>query len=133
LWQSKGFGPRAGLFPWAVGAPVLALAIALLVFQLAGKDREPPPEPSEITPEETARRTTAILGWIVGYLAAIWLLGFAIGGTLCTFLSFIGSRERWPVVLAGTVIVGALVYAVFVRALHVPFPPPQLFTWMGIG
>jgi putative tricarboxylic transport membrane protein len=135
LWQSKGFGFRAGLFPWAVGIPMLALAIVLLVLQLAGRERAPaagwtPPGP-DIAPREVASRTAVILGWIVGYLAAIWLLGFAIGGTLCTFLALIGSRERWPVALAETAVVGALVYFVFVRALHVPFPPGQLFAWPG--
>jgi putative tricarboxylic transport membrane protein len=137
LWQSKGFGFRPGLFPWAIGIPMLALAVVLLTLQIAGRDRVPapgwaPPGP-EIAPPEVARRTAVILGWIVGYLAAIWLLGFVIGGTLCTFLSLIGSRERWPVALAETAAVGALVYFVFVRALHVPFPPGQLLTWLGAG
>ena len=133
LWQSKGFGLRAGLFPWAIGIPILALAIVLLVAQLAGRDRVPAHEPSDIAPREAARRTTVILGWIVAYLAAIWLLGFLVGGTLCTFLALIGSRERWPVVVGETAIVGALVYVVFVGALHVPFPPGQLFAWLGAG
>jgi putative tricarboxylic transport membrane protein len=137
LWQSKGFGFRAGLFPWAIAIPMLALALVLLVLQLAGRDRAPAPgwtSPGpEIAPRVVASRTAVILGWIVGYLAAIWLLGFVIGGTLCTFLSLIGSRERWPVALGETAVVGALVYLVFVRALHVPFPPGQLFTWLGAG
>ena len=30
LWHSRSFGMRAGLFPWAVGFPGLALAIAQL-------------------------------------------------------------------------------------------------------
>ena len=137
LWQGKGFGLRAGLFPWAIGIPMLALALVLLALQVAGRERVPapgwaPPGP-EIAPPEVARRTAVILGWIVGYLAAIWLLGFVIGGTLCTFLLLVGSRERWPVALAETAAVGALVYLVFVRALHVPFPPGQLFAWLAPG
>jgi putative tricarboxylic transport membrane protein len=137
VWQSKGFGLRAGLFPWAIGIPMLVLALVLLALQVAGRERVPapgwaPPGP-EIAPAEVARRTAIILGWIAAYLAAIWLLGFVIGGTLCTFLSLVGSRERWPVALAETAAVGALVYLVFVRALHVPFPPGQLLTWLGAG
>src|SRR5688572_5762778 len=31
LWESRNFGFRAGLFPWVIGAPVLALATLLLV------------------------------------------------------------------------------------------------------
>src|SRR5688500_5383777 len=33
LWQSKGFGLRAGLFPWAIGIPMLVLALVLLALQ----------------------------------------------------------------------------------------------------
>ena len=39
LWQSKGFGYRAGLFPWAIGFPLLALAIAQFGLELAGNAR----------------------------------------------------------------------------------------------
>ena len=78
------------------------------------------------------RRTGGIFGWIVGYLAAIWLLGFALGGTLCTFLALkVGSRERWPITLAITAGVAAFVYFVFERGLKVPCPPGQLFAWFG--
>jgi ABC-type Fe3+ transport system permease subunit len=34
LWMSQGFEVRAGLFPWAIGVPVLALAIVQLVLDL---------------------------------------------------------------------------------------------------
>ena len=137
LWQSREFGYRAGLFPWAIGIPVLALALILLVLQLAGKDRRPAPSPAwpgpDIPAHEIKRRTAAILGWIAGYLAAIWLFGFMLGGTLCTFLALkLGSRERWPVTLAMTAGVAAFVYFVFERGLRVPFPPGQVFAWLGV-
>ena len=137
LWQSRDFGFRAGLFPWAVGIPVLALAALLLVLQLAGKERLPgigATEPDHGIPAaEIRRRSASILGWIAGYLVAIWLLGFTLGGTLCTFLLIkLGSRERWPVSLAMTAAVAALIYGVFERGLRVPFPPGQLFAWSGV-
>jgi TctA family transporter len=137
LWQSLDFGFRAGLFPWAIGFPVLALALLLLAIQALGKDKLPAgglaaPEPG-IPAGVAIRRTVAIMGWIAGFLAAIWLLGFAIGGTLVTFLSLkVGSRERWPVTLALTAGAAAFVYFVFERALNVPFPPGQLFLWLGL-
>ena len=137
LWQSRDFGFRAGLFPWVIGIPVFALAVLQLVLELAGKEQRPAmfvPEPGPDIPAlELRRRTAAILGWIVGYLAAIWLLGFTLGGTLCTFLLLkIGSRERWPISLAMTAGVAAFIYAVFERGLRVPFPPGQLFAWFGV-
>ena len=136
LWQSRDFGPRAGLFPWVIGFPVLALAALQLVLELAGKEQRaamfvPEPGPGIPAPE-LRRRTAAILGWIVGYPAVIWLLGFTLGGTLCTLLLLkLGSRERWPVSLAMTAGVAAFIYGVFGQALHVPFPPGQAFAWFA--
>jgi putative tricarboxylic transport membrane protein len=137
LWESRSFGFRAGLFPWALGIPVLALSSLLLVLQLAGRESQPAmgltgPEPGIPAPE-AARRTAVILAWIVGYLIAIWLLGFTLGGALCTFLSLkVGSRERWPVTLAMTAGMAAFIEILFVRTLHVPFPPGQLLVWLGV-
>ncbi|MGH8642546.1 MAG: tripartite tricarboxylate transporter permease [Burkholderiales bacterium] len=131
LWESRDFGFRAGLFPWAIGIPVLALAAIHLALQLAGKERLPESAPSDadhgLPRAEMIRRTRDIFGWIVGYLAAIWLLGFTLGGTLCTFLALkLGGRERWPITLVMTAGVAAFIYLVFERGLRVPFPPGQL-------
>jgi TctA family transporter len=136
LWESRDFGFRAGLFPWVIGIPLLALALIHLAVQLAGRERIPASGPGESSPDlprdVTMRRTAQIFGWIAGYLAAIWLLGFTLGGTLCTFLALkVGSRERWPITLALTAGVAAFVYFVFERGLKVPFPPGQLFAWFG--
>ena len=136
LWESRDFGFRAGLFPWAIGIPVFALAAILLIVQLGGKDRLPEPTDSEagLPRDVLARRTGEIFGWIVGYLAAIWLLGFTLGGTLCTFLALkVGSRERWPITIAITAGAAAFVYFVFDRGLKVPFPPGAITTWLGAG
>ena len=133
LWESRGFGFTAGLFPWAVGAPVLAMALALLLPEIIRKKPTAAAE-SEMPPAVVSRRTGAIFGWIIGYMAALWLLGFAIGGTLCTFLSLkLGSQERWPVTLALTAGVWTLIDFLFVRVLHLPFPPGQALVWLGVA
>lgn len=136
LFESRGFGVRAGLFPWAIGFPMLALAALQLYFDIAHRNRPPEriaPEAAPALPAPVvARRTAAAFGWVVGFPVAIWLLGFTTGGVLCTFLSLkLGSRERWPISLAITAGVWAFVYGVFVHALHVPFPPGALYGWLG--
>ncbi len=138
LWESRRFNFRAGLFPWVVGFPILALAIIQLYFDFAGREKFPRKSQAELELEIPApvviRRTAGIFGWIVGYLVAIWLLGFALGGPLCTFLMLkVGSRERWPITLAITAATWAFIYGVFDRTLHVPFPPGQLLLWLGTG
>jgi len=138
LWQSRDFGFRAGLFPWSIGIPLLALALLLLTLQVARRDELPGGGFAASDPGIPAaverRRTAAILGWIAGFLAAIWLLGFTLGGALCTLLSLkAGSGERWPLALALTGGAAAFVYFVFERGLRVPFPPGELFVWLGMA
>jgi TctA family transporter len=126
LWLSKDFGPRAGLFPWTFGIPVFALSMLLLVLE-ARRARAP----VAIDPV-AVRRTAAIFGWIIGYVVAIWALGFALGGPLATLAALkFGGRERWPISLAITAGAWLFVEVLFVRALHVPFPPGALFTGVG--
>lgn len=131
LWESRHFNFRAGLFPWVIGFPVLALAIVQFYINFTGREKHLRKSLAElelgIPNPVVARRTACIFGWIVGYLVAIWLLGFTLGGSLCTFLMLkVGSREPWPLTLALTAAMWAFIYGLFDRALHVPLPPGQL-------
>jgi len=137
LWQSMRFNVRAGLFPWAIGFPVLALAIVQFVMDFLGKggrcSGDSPIEAEVELPSDVVnRRTAGIFVWIIGYFAAIWLLGFSIAAPLCTFIQLkIGAREKWFITLILTVAAWAFIYGVFDRLLHVPFPPGILFEWLG--
>jgi TctA family transporter len=137
LWQSRTFGARAGLFPWAVIVPGLALAVVQLVRDATGR-RDPEGDPAYRKPGIPAalarRRTAEIAAWIVGMLLAIWLIGFA-GATLLVTLLYlrIGAGERWPISLAVSAGGFLVVYGLFQRALGVPFPPGALVAWLGYG
>jgi putative tricarboxylic transport membrane protein len=136
LWQSREFGPRAGLFPWVIGIPSLALAIAQLVRDATGRRAGPALDALEVGPalprEVVVRRTAAICGWILAGYVAIWLLGFSLGSTAVTLLyPKVGAREPWPISLALTAGTGLFVYGLFERGLAVPFPPGQLLVWLG--
>jgi TctA family transporter len=132
LWESRRFALRAGLFPWVIGVTVLGLAIVQLGLDLGGRDARPTPPGAEPAPSPVvARRTASILGWIVAYPAAMWLLGFALGGALCALLQLrLGSREGWPLTLALAAATGVVVYGLFDRVLHIPFPSGQLWLWL---
>ena len=138
LWESRRFNIRAGLFPWAVGFPVLFFAIAQFIRDFIGKgDRGGDDHRAEARPELPShvvnRRTADIFVWIVGFFVAIWLFGFSIGGPLCTFVQLkIGYRERWPLTLILTGFAWVFIYGLFDRILHVPFPQGQLFVWLKL-
>ena len=138
LWQSRHFDFRAGLFPWAIGFPVLFLTIAQLIMDFLGKGNRRRGDQSGETGSDLPagvvnRRTAGMFGWIVSYFVGIWLLGFSFGVPLCTFLQLkIFGRERWPHSLIYTASVWALIYGIFDRVLHVPFPAGYLFEALGI-
>ena len=135
LWTSRKFTFRAGLFPWAIGFPVLAFSIVQLISELKGKGgRRTETSVKERGPgiptNLVNRRTAGIFGWIAGYFVAIWLLGFNIAGPLCTFVQLrLGSREKWFITLLFTAISWLLIYGLFDRVLHVPFPTGKLLEW----
>jgi TctA family transporter len=136
LWQSRDFGVRAGLFPWAVCIPGLVLGLAQLVRELTGRRDAPAAEGiGEVGPDVpadvAARRTIEICLWILGFWIAIWLVGFSLATLLMTFFYLrVSARERWLTTLVLTAVAFAFVYGVFEKALAVPFPSGQLFAWL---
>jgi TctA family transporter len=136
LWQSRGYGLRAGLFPWAVTVPALGLAIVQLSRDLTGRrdvtDRGASAADANTPSPEAGRRTAEIGAWILGMFAAIWLVGFALATLVTTFLYLkLGARERWAVSIALSVGGFLFVHGLFERVLAVPFPPGQLLAWLG--
>ena len=140
LWQSLGYGLRAGLFPWAVTVPALGLAIVQLARDLSGRrdvaDRSASATGAGVRPADPPpdvhRRTAEIGAWILGMFAAIWLMGFALATFVTTLLYLkVGARERWAVSIALSVGGFLFVHGLFERVLAVPFPPGQLLAWLG--
>jgi hypothetical protein len=130
LWQSMDFGFRAGLFPWVIGVPVLALLAMQLGLELTGKatrgvsyeavvDEEPCPD--------AARRTVEIIGWIIGFFLAIWLLGFPLAVPVTTIAYLlVAGREKWSTALLIGAVSWAVFYGVFVWGLEIPFAPAAI-------
>ena len=135
LWKSMDFPFNTGLFPSTIAISGLALTIAKLIIDVIGKggnrtEDHQAEAKSVLPPGVINRRTAGIFGWIIGFLAGIWLFGFTFGMPLCMFLMLkIGYRERWPFTLIVTASAWAFVYGLFDRVLHTPFPTGQLFLW----
>jgi TctA family transporter len=131
LWQSRNFGIRAGLFPWAIGIPTFALALSQLIKDIRPQKKEAAatPEADAVPPEIARQRTIAIIGWTVGCFLLIWLLGFSWAVPLTIFLYLkLAGHESWPITLAVTFCSWLFFYVLFERMLNVPFPEGYLFT-----
>jgi putative tricarboxylic transport membrane protein len=133
LWSSRRFDARAGLFPWTIASVSLLLAIVNVAGGLRARRHEPVGGGAAAEPPDAARRTAAICGWIVGMYAAIWLVGFSAATLVTTFLYLRAARERWALNVGLSLAGFAFVYGLFEKGLGVPFPPGQLFVWLGLG
>ena len=140
LWQSRKFNVRAGLFPWAIGFPLLGLSLAQFFRDLMGRagaqsrGRQIEEEDQGLPAKVVNRRTRNMFGWIIIYFLAIWLFGFTVGASLCCFIQLkFASKERWLITLMMTAGLWAFVYLLFDRTLHVPFPAGYLFEVLGMA
>jgi len=132
-----GFGAdeeRAALFPMIIGVPSLILALVTL-----GKEFTSPSGviggevPTDVDPVVAKRRLISIIGWILGFFCSIWLLGFVISSALAPFLYLkFGAKENWHMSILLTLVAWGFFYGVFDFALHLPFPPGELFVWLGL-
>jgi TctA family transporter len=84
-------------------------------------------------------RLVVELLWLLGFLAAVWLIGLmpAMGIYMFSYMSTAG-KTRWVTALIITVSLWIVFYVLFVKLLHVPWPPslvgdafPVLREWTG--
>lgn len=143
LATSLGWSQRAGLFPWIVLVPTLALTFWQLVDDERGKTATPTTALGEegesaaleadATSGAAARRGAGVVAWILGFFAAIIVLGFGVGGGLLStlYLRF-AARERWLLSGVYGVITLLVIEIGFRRLLAIPFPPGMVFDWLGL-
>ena len=141
VYMAQDWRMQARLYPWAIGIPMLILAIVQVVLDLKGVQAKPSADATpmdfqftkDIDPVTARKRTLIMFGWLVGFFFAIWLLGFpiAIALMMFTYLKFQG-RKSWVLSIALTVIAGLFFWGLFVKLLHLPFPEGLVLTWLGL-
>jgi hypothetical protein len=128
---------KAALFPLVIGIPLFCLAAAEALWTLLGAEAGRGGEARDFQlsiGKQTARRTAVAFAWILGFFAAIVLLGFPIAVPLFVLLYLKGQgREGWGLSIVMTVAVWGLFYGLFDRLLHLPFPAGWLLTWLGFS
>jgi hypothetical protein len=144
VYEAKEWRMQARLYPWAIGFPMVILAIVQVILDLKGyKAKETtdgaPPVPmdfqftKEIDATTARNRALVMFAWLFGFFFLIWLLGFTIGIPLMVFsyLKF-QSGESWVLSIILTVIAFICFWMLFVKLLTLPFPEGLVFGWLGI-
>ena len=132
-WEDE----RAAIFPLMIGIPSLALALVafgqelLQLMRQKGTVAIPTETESLFEPGLLRRRAISIIGWVLGFFLAIWLLGFNTTVPVATFLYLkLGSGEKWGITLILTLVAWIFFYGLFDYVIHLPFPKGELFLWL---
>jgi len=124
---------KAALFPLVIGIPVLVLAGVEVLWVILGTSARGEAEDfrfsHQLPAQELLKRSAAAAGWILGFFAAIVLLGFPLAVPLFVFLYLkLQGKEGWVFCAVFTAAVWLFFYGLFDRLLHLPFPAGWLIT-----
>jgi TctA family transporter len=149
VFQATGWHFNAKVAPLSVGFFVLAVAaISLLnhTFRETASDRTVARDAREgatrslrldlqaddrgIEKAVVARRAITFLGWLLGFLALIAMIGMlpTVFAFVILYMRLEGD-EKWRLTLAIAAGMTAFAYVVFERLLHLPWPPTVLGGW----
>jgi hypothetical protein len=133
---------QARLYPWAIGIPMVILAIVQVILDLKGVQAKQSSDATpvdfqftkEVDPATAKKRAIIMFSWLVGFFLAIWLLGFPIAIALMvfTYLKFQGG-EPWGLSIMLTVIAWLVFWGLFIKLLTLPFPEGLIITWLGLN
>lgn len=130
---------KASLFPLVIGIPVFCLAVAEAAWVIFGTtERGEKAQDFQIAQDVPGDlvlgRTANAAAWIVGFFAAIVLLGFPVAVPLFVFLYLkLGAKEGWILSALLTAAVWVFFYGLFDQLLHLPLPQGWLFEWSGLS
>ena len=129
VFAATGWPWKAALFPLAVGIPLFCLAATELLWALFGAAQEQEAMELALSTDAGARRRVALAAaWMLGFFAAIVVVGFMIAVPLLLFLYLrLQAREGWALSISLTAGVFAAFYGLFDALLHLPFPAGLLF------
>jgi len=141
VYQAVGWRMQARLYPFAIGIPMIILAIIQVILDLKGIEHKPDDNVTPmdfqatktVEPAIAFKRTVNMFSWFFGFFFGCWLVGFSITIPIIVFsyMYFHGKEKLW---LSATLTVIAFVfyYFLFVRLLNLPFPDGQVQTWLGL-
>ena len=142
VYMAQDWRLQARLYPYAIGIPMLILAIVQVILDLKGVKAKQSSDATpmdfqftkDVDPTTAKKRAIIMFSWLIAFFLLIWLVGFPIGIPVMMFayLKFQG-RESWKLSILLTVIAWLCFWGLFVRLLHLPFPDGLVLTWLGLN
>jgi|SRR5262249_3727683 len=136
---ATGWSFKTKLFPMAVGIPLLILLVIQLLLMLGGKEQTGESGAMdidftlEVPPEVARQRVFGMFGWIVGFIASVYLLGFPLTVPLFIFVYMkFQSNIGWLTTIAFTMVTWGCFYLLFQSLVHIQFEAGAIQTWLGI-
>jgi hypothetical protein len=129
---------KAALFPLVIGIPLFLLSATEAAWVIWGRGETSGKRATlhdfqisqELPEPQIVRRSAVAAAWIVGFFAAILLLGFPIAVPLFVFLYLkLHAGEGWTLTLVLTAATWGFFYGLFERMLHLPFPAGWLIAF----
>jgi hypothetical protein len=126
-----GYPPDGRFLPFVIGIPGTVLCVIQLALDIAESRRE---SGRRLTAEErrNLRVAGALFVWLVGFMAAILLLGFLVAMPLVLF-AFLRLQQREPLPLSLALSAGGLagMWLVFDVMLRLPLHEGFLIEWLA--
>jgi hypothetical protein len=130
---------KAALFPLSVSIPLLILAGVQFFQVMSGKAERDPGAAvdldfsSDVPPEIERRRVLTTFGWIVGFIATVYLLGFPVSVPLFMLIYLrYQSDLGWLQAIVTAAITWAFFYGLFQWMVHIQFDPGAIQAWLGL-
>ena len=142
VYQAHEWRMQARLYPWAIGIPMIILALIQTILDLKGVKAKQTSEGApvdfqfqqDVDPALAKKRTTTMFTWFFGFFFGILLLGFPIAILLMMFTYLkIQSKEPWVLSIVLTVVAWVAFWGLFVKLLNLPFPDGLIQTWLGLA
>jgi len=141
VYQALEWRTQARLYPFAIGIPMILLAIIQVILDLKGYQ---PKQVDDATPVDFQRTTTIepavalrralqMFCWFLGFFAGIWLVGFSITIPIMVFsYMHLYGKEKLMLSVIVTGIAWVFFTSLFNSLLHLPFPDGQVQIWLGL-
>ena len=139
IFAATGWSFKTKLFPLSVSIPLLILATVQLLLMILGKEETGESAAMDVdfstdVPAELARqRVFGIFGWIIAFIALVYLLGFPLTVPLFIFVYLkFQSKVGWLATIVITAVTWGCFYLLFQSLVHIQFEAGTIQTWLGL-